>query len=43
MLARLVVASRNTLSVAFTAVVLALIVGGVLGLIAGYVGRGSAI
>ena len=39
-LARLVVASRNTLSVAFTAVVLALIAGGVLGLIAGYVGRG---
>jgi len=39
-LARLVVASRNTLAVAFTAVVLALIVGGVLGLIAGYVGRG---
>ncbi|HET7158091.1 MAG TPA: ABC transporter permease, partial [Burkholderiales bacterium] len=39
MLARLVVASRNTLTVAFTAVVLALIVGGVLGLIAGYVGR----
>ena len=40
MLARLVVAARNTLSVAFTAVLLALIVGGVLGLIAGYVGRG---
>jgi peptide/nickel transport system permease protein len=40
MLARLVVASRNTLSVAFTAVVLAMIIGGVLGLIAGYVGRG---
>ncbi|HET9440642.1 MAG TPA: ABC transporter permease [Longimicrobiales bacterium] len=39
MLARLVVASRNTLTVAFTAVVLAMIVGGVLGLIAGYVGR----
>jgi len=39
-LARLVVASRNTLSVAFTAVVLALMAGGVLGLIAGYVGRG---
>jgi peptide/nickel transport system permease protein len=38
-LARLVVASRNTLTVAFTAVVLAMIVGGVLGLIAGYVGR----
>jgi ABC-type dipeptide/oligopeptide/nickel transport system permease subunit len=31
---------RNTLTVAFTAVVVALIVGGVLGLIAGYVGRG---
>ena len=40
MLARLVVASRNTLSVAFTAVILAMIIGGVLGLIAGYVGRG---
>jgi peptide/nickel transport system permease protein len=40
MLARLVVASRNTLVVAITSVVLALIVGGVLGLIAGYVGRG---
>src|SRR4029079_19580170 len=40
MLARLVVATRNTLAVAFTAVVVALIVGGVLGLVAGYVGRG---
>jgi peptide/nickel transport system permease protein len=40
MLARLVVATRNTLVVAFTAVVVALIVGGVLGLVAGYVGRG---
>jgi peptide/nickel transport system permease protein len=40
MLARLVVASRNTLVVAFSSVVLAVIIGGVLGLIAGYVGRG---
>ncbi len=40
MLARLIVASRNTLSVALTAVVLAMVFGGVLGLIAGYVGRG---
>jgi len=40
MLARLIVATRNTLSVALTAVVLAMVVGGVLGLIAGYVGRG---
>jgi peptide/nickel transport system permease protein len=39
-LARLVVAARNTLGVAVTAVVFALIVGGALGLIAGYVGRG---
>lgn len=39
-LARLIVASRNTLSVAFTSVVLAMIIGGTLGLIAGYVGRG---
>lgn len=39
-LARLVVAARNTLSVAFTAVVLAMFIGGALGLIAGYVGRG---
>jgi peptide/nickel transport system permease protein len=40
MLARLVVASRNTLTIAFTAVIVAMIIGGVLGLIAGYVGRG---
>ncbi len=40
MLARLVVASRNTLTVAFTAVVVAMLLGGVLGLIAGYIGRG---
>jgi peptide/nickel transport system permease protein len=40
MLARLVVASRNTLTVAFVSVMLAMVVGGVLGLIAGYVGRG---
>ena len=40
MLARLVVASRNTLTVAFSSVVLAMLIGGVLGLIAGYVGRG---
>lgn len=40
MLARLVVASRNTLVVAFSSVVLAVIIGAVLGLIAGYVGRG---
>ena len=40
MLARLIVATRNTLSVALTAVILAMLVGGVLGLIAGYVGRG---
>ena len=40
MLARLVVASRNTLTIAFTAVIVAMVIGGVLGLIAGYVGRG---
>ncbi|MDH3701558.1 MAG: ABC transporter permease [Alphaproteobacteria bacterium] len=40
MLARLIVASRNTLSVALTAVILAMVFGGVLGLIAGYIGRG---
>lgn len=40
MLARLIVATRNTLSVALTAVILAMLAGGVLGLIAGYVGRG---
>jgi peptide/nickel transport system permease protein len=40
MLARLVVATRNTLAVALTSVVLAMTIGGLLGLIAGYVGRG---
>lgn len=40
MLARLIVASRNTIAVALTSVLLAMVVGGVLGLIAGYVGRG---
>ena len=40
MLARLVVASRNTLTVAVSSVVLAVIIGAALGLIAGYVGRG---
>ena len=39
-LARLVVATRNTLSIALTSVILAMVIGGVLGLIAGYVGRG---
>lgn len=39
-LARLVAASRNTISVALTSVLLAMIVGGFLGLIAGYIGRG---
>jgi peptide/nickel transport system permease protein len=38
-LARLAVASQNTLAIAGAAVPLALIVGGTLGLIAGYVGR----
>ena len=38
--ARLIVATRNTLSIALTSVILAMVVGGVLGLIAGYVGRG---
>jgi len=40
MLARLVVASRNTLAVAIASVVVAMVVGCVLGLVAGYVGRG---
>lgn len=40
MLARLVAASRNTLAIALTSVLLAMVIGGVLGLIAGYVGRG---
>jgi peptide/nickel transport system permease protein len=40
MLARLIVASRNTLLVAFSSVILAMVLGGLLGLIAGYVGRG---
>jgi len=39
-LARLVVASRNTISVALTSVLIAMVVGGFLGLIAGYIGRG---
>lgn len=40
MLARLIVASRNTIAVALTSVVVAMIVGGFLGLIAGYIGKG---
>ncbi len=40
MLARLVVASRNTIAIALTAVLVAMLVGGFLGLIAGYIGRG---
>jgi peptide/nickel transport system permease protein len=40
MLARLVVASRNTIAIALTSVLVAMIVGGFLGLIAGYIGRG---
>jgi peptide/nickel transport system permease protein len=40
MLARLIVATRNTLSVAITSVLIAMVAGGFLGLIAGYVGRG---
>lgn len=39
MLARLIVASRNTLAIALSAVFVAMIVGGILGMIAGYVGR----
>jgi peptide/nickel transport system permease protein len=40
MIARLIVASRNTLTVALCSVVLAMIAGGILGMIAGYIGRG---
>lgn len=40
MLARLIVAARNTLAIALVAVFAAMIVGGALGMIAGYVGRG---
>ncbi len=40
MIARLIVASRNTLTVALCSVVFAMIAGGILGLIAGYIGRG---
>lgn len=39
MLARLIVASRNTLAIALVSVLVAMVVGGILGLIAGYVGR----
>lgn len=39
MLARLIVASRNTLSIALISVLLAMAIGGFLGLIAGYIGR----
>ncbi len=39
-LARLIVASRNTMAIALSAVFLAMIAGGILGMIAGYVGRG---
>jgi peptide/nickel transport system permease protein len=39
-LARLIVASRNTMTIALSAVVLAMIAGGALGMIAGYIGRG---
>ncbi|MCP5156208.1 MAG: ABC transporter permease [Ectothiorhodospiraceae bacterium] len=42
MLARLVVATRNTMAVALTAITLALLVGGLLGMIAGYVGGWSS-
>ena len=38
-LARLIVASRNTLAIALTSVLLAMAIGGILGLIAGYIGR----
>lgn len=38
-LARLIVASRNTMAIALSAVVVAMVAGGVLGMIAGYVGR----
>jgi peptide/nickel transport system permease protein len=40
MLARLVVASRNTIAIALTSVLVAMVLGGFLGLIAGYIGRG---
>ncbi|MPY75042.1 MAG: ABC transporter permease subunit [Alphaproteobacteria bacterium] len=39
MLARLIVASRNTLSIALISVLVAMMIGGFLGLIAGYIGR----
>lgn len=39
MLARLVVATRNTLAVAVSAALLSMVMGGILGLFAGYVGR----
>jgi len=39
MLARLIVASRNTLLIALSSVLVAMLVGGALGLVAGYVGR----
>ncbi len=39
-LARLIVASRNTMAIALSAVILAMIAGGLLGMIAGYIGRG---
>jgi peptide/nickel transport system permease protein len=39
MLARLVVATRSTLAVAVSAAVLSMVMGGILGLLAGYVGR----
>jgi peptide/nickel transport system permease protein len=40
MLARLIVATRNTLAIALTSVLLAMVIGGFFGLIAGYIGRG---
>ncbi len=40
MLARLIVASQNTLTIALSAVIMAMIIGGILGMIAGYMGRG---
>ncbi|MFT5450343.1 MAG: peptide/nickel transport system permease protein [Gammaproteobacteria bacterium] len=39
MLARLVVAARNTLLIALSAVLVSMVIGAVLGLIAGYIGR----
>ncbi len=39
MVARLVVATRNTLAIALSAAILSMIMGGVLGLVAGYFGR----